>query len=121
MNNIYGIIWGQCNSGLQSSLKVNEDFPSKSKMSDLLWLMKETKNITAGIDVKLNKSASLYLYIIRFIKLQQGENEPNYTFKLHFDNVYDIMELDGGDLSEGAINSPIWMENKRHLSNTYSY
>ena len=33
MNIIYGIIWGQCTPGLQSHLKVNEDFPYKSNKS----------------------------------------------------------------------------------------
>ena len=33
MNNIYGIIWGQCTPGLYSVLKVNEDFPSRSNNS----------------------------------------------------------------------------------------
>ena len=28
MNKIYFIIWGKCNTGLQSVFKVNEDFPS---------------------------------------------------------------------------------------------
>ena len=29
MNKIYGIIWGQCTTGLQSVLKGNEEFPSR--------------------------------------------------------------------------------------------
>ena len=39
MNKIYGIIWGQCTPGLQSVLKENEDFPSKSNSFGFLWLM----------------------------------------------------------------------------------
>ena len=51
--------------------------------------------ITAGLDVNLNKSASLYHCIRIFIDLRQGENDPNDTFKLCFDNVYETMELAG--------------------------
>ena len=53
--------------------------------------------ITAGLDVNLNNSASLYHCIISFIELRQVENYPNDTFKLCFDNVHETMELSGGE------------------------
>ena len=39
MNRIYGIIWGRFNPGLQSVLKGKKYYPTKSKISDSLWLM----------------------------------------------------------------------------------
>ena len=45
------------------------------------------------IDVKSNKSASLYHFIKSFINLRQGVNEQNKTFKLRWYNVYEIMDL----------------------------
>ena len=66
------------------------------KKIDSLWIMQETKNITTGMYVKLNKLASLYHCIRSFINLRQGENERNDTFKLRWDNVYETMELEGG-------------------------
>ena len=59
--------------------------------------MQETKKTTAGLDVKLNKSASLYHCIRSFINLQQGENDPNKTFKLRWDNVYETMDMKVGE------------------------
>ena len=58
--------------------------------------MQETKKITAGLDVKLNKSASLYHCIRIFTNLLQGGNEPNDTFKLRWKNIYETMEMAGG-------------------------
>ena len=58
--------------------------------------MKETKDITTVLDVKLNNPASLYHCIRSFINLRQGEYEPNDNFKLRWDNVYETMELDRG-------------------------
>ena len=58
--------------------------------------MKEAKKITAGLDVNLNKSSTLYHTIRGFINTKQGEDEPNNFFKLHFDNFYDTIELVGG-------------------------
>ena len=57
---------------VQSVLKGNEDFPSKSKKIDSLWRMQETKKIAAVIDVKLNHSDSLYHCIRSSINLLQG-------------------------------------------------
>ena len=58
--------------------------------------MQETKNITAVMDDKLNKSAILYHCIRSFINLQHGENDPDDNFKLRCDNVYETMELARG-------------------------
>ena len=89
MNIIYGIIWGQYTPGVQLVLKGNEDYPTKSKFFDSLWLTKATKNITTVIDVKLNKPASIYQCIQGFINMRQGKNYPitkeNATFVLSRD------------------------------------
>ena len=58
--------------------------------------MQDTEKITVIFDVKLNSSANLYLFIRSFINLIQGENDPNDTFKLGCDNVYETMEIFGG-------------------------
>ena len=62
--------------GYSQFLKGNEDFPSKSNFFDSLWIIHETNKITAGLDVRIIMSASLYHYIRSFINLRQGENEP---------------------------------------------
>ena len=68
-----------------------------SHFFDSLWIMQKTKNITSGIEVKLNKSTSLYHCIRIFINLRQGENEPIDTFKLLWENIYETMDLAGGE------------------------
>ena len=96
MNRIYGIIWGKCNSGLQSLLKVYEYYHTKSNFFNSLWLMRETNNITAGIDININKSSRLYHTIQYFINIKQGKTDTNDAFKLHFENIYETMEPAGG-------------------------
>ena len=51
----------------------------------------------AGINVKINKSATFYHTIRGFINMKQCKAEPKDAFKLHFDNVYDTMELADGE------------------------
>ena len=97
MNIIYGIIWVQCTPGIKSVLKSNEEYLTKSKTFESLWLMRDTKKTTTGIELKLNKYVSLYHTIKNFMNMKHGKAEPNNVFKLHFDNVYDAMELAGGD------------------------
>ena len=82
--------------GLQSVVKVNEEYPTKSKIFDSVWLMRVTKKISAGLYDKLNKPASLYHAIQGFMNMIQGETEPINTFKLNFDNIYEIMDLSDG-------------------------
>ena len=74
-----------------------QDSKTDSKIFDSLWIMKETKKITAVVNVKLNKSASIYRCMQGFINMRQGEAEPNDTFKLRLDNIYETMELSDGD------------------------
>ena len=58
--------------------------------------MKEAKKITAGIDVNIENSTTLYHTIQGFINTKQCESEANHAFKLFFDNVYETMDLAGG-------------------------
>ena len=51
----------------------------------------------AGIGVKINKSVSLYHTIQGFINMKQGESERNNSFKIISDNVYETMDISGGE------------------------
>ena len=96
MNIIYGIIWRKCTPVIQLVLKGNIDYPTKSKIFDSLWLMREKNNTPADLDVKLNNSAILYHAIRGFINTIQRKAYSKDTFKLFFHNIYETMELDGG-------------------------
>ena len=52
--------------------------------------------IIADIGVKLNNYDSLYHAIWGFLNRKQGEDEPNKSFKLRFENFYNTMEITGG-------------------------
>ena len=97
INNIYVIIRGKCDQGLQSVLKVKEDYNNKFKKIGSLWLMKVANKIMAGIYVKLNKSYTLYHTILGSINTKQGEAESNSAFKLHFYHVYNTMDIYFGE------------------------
>ena len=87
INKIYGIIWLQFTQEIQSVLKFNDDYNKKSKTFFSLWLMKKAEKITHGLNINLNKPATLYHTIRSFINMKQDKYEPNNGFKLHSDNV----------------------------------
>ena len=59
--------------------------------------MQETKEITAVLDAKPKKFVSLYHVIWDFMNMRQGKTDPNYALSLRFEQIYEIMELAGGD------------------------
>ena len=78
-------------------LKGNKEKRNKSETFDSLWIIKESKKITAGLNAKLINSATFYHAIRDFIMAKQGEAEPNDTFKLIFDNFYSTIEIADGE------------------------
>ena len=54
LEKIFGIIWGQCSAGLQAYLKGLHGYQDKSATFDVVWLIKEAKKATSGIDDKMN-------------------------------------------------------------------
>ena len=59
--------------------------------------MWDIKKIITGIDVKSNNSTSLYHTTQSFVNTKQGKDEPNDALKLRFENMYETMELSGGE------------------------
>ena len=67
--------------------------------------MQEINNINTGLDIKLNKSTSLYHAIQDYMNIIQGKTEPNNALKLRFDNIYESMELSRGGTTSSVANN----------------
>ena len=76
MNNIHGILLGQCTPSLQSVMKEVPDYENKSKDCDFLWLMEELKKITEGANIKANPRLYLIEQIISSVTICQGPFIP---------------------------------------------
>ena len=59
----YGLIWGQCSSGLKQYIKGLADFGSKSAKFDAVWFLRELKKATSGINDKANTYISKHCAI----------------------------------------------------------
>ena len=77
LQKVYGIMWGQTSSALRSTLRGLDDFETKSKKLDALWLIDQMKKATTGIDSKDNSRVILHDAVAAIYRLRKGETESN--------------------------------------------
>jgi len=63
---IYGLAIGQCMPALKITLKDDNEYNNKSMLFDALWLPKQLRQITAGVDVKANPALTLHKQVVIF-------------------------------------------------------
>ena len=93
---LYGIIWGQCLSGLQEVIKGDNEYISKAGDFDCIWLLNKTKLVSSGVDEKSNKYCTLIKSITALTTIRQGASESNDSFRKRLDANALTMELAGG-------------------------
>ena len=57
---MYGLLWGQCSSALQATIKGINEYEGKSNDFDPIWLLIEIKKTISGIDLKANPRLTLH-------------------------------------------------------------
>ena len=92
----YGLIWGQCSAGLQTYIKGLSYFETASSAFDPLWLLRESKKATSGIDDKANAYVSMHDAISQLYKMKQGSPESNDNYLARFKTNIAAVELTGG-------------------------
>ena len=70
MSKFYGIVFGHCNSSVQSMMKVVPYYKNTSKDFICLWIREELKKITAVVDIKANPRLSLTEHLISFVTMR---------------------------------------------------
>ena len=53
LNKIYNLIYGNCTDSVQTMLKTDDDYESKSWVFDHRWIFRKVKMIVAGLDTKV--------------------------------------------------------------------
>ena len=51
---MYGLLWRQCSSALQATIKGTSEYEDKSVDFDAIWLLTEIKIAISSIDLKAN-------------------------------------------------------------------
>ena len=93
---VFGVICGQCSAALQSKIKSLAEFEDKSSSLDSLWLLKELKKATAGIDVKAEPRSTLIDSLFGIFKMRQGATESNDCYIERFKSNVSTVELSRG-------------------------
>ena len=96
INRLYGIMIGQCTPSLLSTMRGDQDYDSKSRQFDTLWLLNKTKKVTAGVDTKANPALSLHEQLITFFTTRQGQSESDDDYLNRFNARLQNLELAGG-------------------------
>ena len=94
---LYGVIWGQCSNRLQELIKANDEFTARSKSFDCIWLLKQCKMISAGVDAKANKHSTLVKALTALCNIRQGKTESNDSFRKRVDAYALTLKLSGGE------------------------
>lgn len=96
---IYGIVWRQCSSALQSVIKGLDEYKSSAADHYLVWLLQQIKKVTSGIDVKAKPHNILYEAISTAFNVKQFPNESNDRYVERFkSNVQTVELVKGGHI-----------------------
>ena len=94
---IFGIIWGQYSSALQYNIKSITEFKDRYDTVDTIWLVKELKKATSGIDNKSYPVLTLLDSIHTLFSMKQSEAEPNDRYLERFKSNVNTIELAHGE------------------------
>ena len=75
IESIYGNIWGQSTYTLQNIIKHLKKFAVKNKDKDTIWLLKNLKTFSTGIDSLGNKRVNYFNALQYFVNMRQGSLE----------------------------------------------
>ena len=92
----FGLIWGQCSTQLQATIKGLTAYSDKYDDLDILWLIKELKKSTSGIDSTSDPRLTLHKSLAELYKLKQGESEANDKYLERFQSCINTVELTQG-------------------------
>ena len=93
---LYGLVWGQCSSGLQEAIKSELEYDTQSKLFNTTWLLEKAKLISSGVDERANKYLTLLRALTSMVNVRQGQNKSNDSFRKRVDSVTLTVSLVAG-------------------------
>ena len=91
---VYGLVWGQCTTGLQAEIKSEDDYNSKASAYDTLWLLETVKKKSSGVATRGNKYLNMLNVLTHFFRdTTQGRNESEDAWYRRFKAECDTVEV----------------------------
>ena len=77
-------------------VKGDEAYSARSSSHDLIWLLKQVKKITSGVDVKSNPRVTMFQALLTIFNMTQQGNESNDSYMRRFESNVHTAELAKG-------------------------
>ena len=95
-NKLYGIVIRQCTPPLRSTIKHDVEYGIKSSDLDTLWVLKNIKKTTTGVDMKANPELTLHEQMLILMTTRQGQSELDNDYLIKSNSRLENMILAGG-------------------------
>jgi hypothetical protein len=96
---LFTLVLGQCTQALQQALEGHDEYTTKEREFDSLWLLVEIKKLTSGVEERnVSPYLAVYRLLRQFFNFRQGEQESNDSFLKRF------LEL-SSSLKQAEVNS----------------
>ena len=95
---IYAVIWGQCSTAMQASVKALDEYEERNLACDCIWLLKSVRAIMYRFDDTSFLVVSLANARHALDTFQQGQRQSNNAYYEEFKACVDAFEHHGGTL-----------------------
>ena len=86
-----------CTDSVQTMLKAEDEFETKSKVFDYEWILLKVKAIVSVLDTKIDLRVDLHTTILNFMLLKQFQYESNDAYLTRFESMVQTLKLAGGE------------------------
>jgi len=91
---VYGLVWGQCTTGLQAEIKSEDDYNTNASTYNTQWLLEIVRKKSPGVATRGNKYLNMMNVLTHFFRdTFQGRNESEDTWYRRFKAECDTLEL----------------------------
>lgn len=102
---IHAVVWGQCSPMMQSKLESLEDFDTRNKTCDCIWLLKEIQGIAHRFEGARNVFISLDDAWTDFYNFKQGQHQLLCDHLKDFQALVQVLEHCGAEFGADGPNT----------------
>ena len=95
---VYELIWTQCTTSIKTMVKGKNDYESKKKGNDVIWLIKRVRELASGVDNNTDAVDIYFQSLWEWTRIRQGENESKEAYQKRADTATQNLILAGGKM-----------------------
>lgn len=102
LNSLFSVVWGQCSESVKTKLKSLDEYISKTKEDDVVWLLQQIKGVMDQFDTKQNGFLSALDAHSALLNYKQEHRQSNAKYFEKFKAYVDVFEYYGGSVTEST-------------------